>query len=197
MKSVNGGLKRLNNLPKLTQIVHSRTRIKERLLIDILVLSIYKLFDKIIISSLERSSVVAPKGPVLLHSCIRHIWRNQRETMPVGVRLGVGEGKGIQPCITSLWWYKDALQRNGAVWMILWGPSTGTKRYTSLSLFLFLSHGLATEWGGSVKGVQRQTGGPWWDRGHYLGVCLCHLQVGMFQDNLNNLSEYLLQNLEN
>ena len=50
------------------------------------------MFDKIIISSLEKSAMVAPKGPVPLHSCIRHIWGNQRETALLGVGwLAVGK----------------------------------------------------------------------------------------------------------
>ena len=48
------------------------------------------MFDKIITSSLEKSAMVAPKGPVPLHSCNRHIWRNQRET----ALLGWGGGGG-------------------------------------------------------------------------------------------------------
>lgn len=48
-----------------------------------------------------------PLRPVLLHSCIRDIWRNQRETLLVGA--GWGEGTGIQPFhYIALWWYKGA-----------------------------------------------------------------------------------------
>lgn len=149
VKSVNWGLKRLNDLPKVTQIVHSRTRTEGRLPIDILVLSVYKLFDKIITSSLEGNAIMAPVGPVLLRSCIRDIWRNQRESGGGG--WGRGRGEGFSPFITSLWWYKGAAQRSRAVWMISWGSSSGTKGYLNTAVIfipMVLPRSEVEEWRG-------------------------------------------------